>query len=124
MSFFLDKLHAAQGARREELERPKTSFLERLHAAEDEIREKNIDPWLPTLKTVHGQLDKNGVERISTQLIMDILDVPQNERGKNYRRLAKLMASLGWTAQRMIAPDRKACLEQVRGYCREPFHRA
>ena len=68
MSFFLDKLHAAQGARREELERPKTSFLERLHAAEDEIREKNIDPWLPTLKTVHGQLDKNGVERISTSV--------------------------------------------------------
>lgn len=95
-----------------------TFFVERLRQRIAEQAARNIDPWLATLSTVRGQIDKNGCEQISTQLLLDILEVPQHERAKNYRRLARLMASLGWTAQRMIGATRGAYLDQVRGYSR------
>jgi hypothetical protein len=40
------------------------------------------------------------------------------------RRLAKLMADLGWTAVRVRGLTRGGYLEQVRGYCREPLSHA
>jgi len=94
------------------------SFMDKLCAAENESAMRNIDPWLVTLAGVRGKVGK-GVEQISTQLLMDILNVAQHERGKNYRRLSRCMAALGWTAQRMLAPNRRAYLEQVRGYARD-----
>jgi hypothetical protein len=95
-----------------------TSFVERLRQKKAEQAARSIDPWLITLESLRGQIDHKGCEQISTQLLMDILEVPQHERAKNYRRLARLMAGLGWTAQRMIGPTRGAYLDQVRGYCR------
>jgi hypothetical protein len=94
------------------------SLIERFHQLKAEQAARNIDPWLTRLESVRGTVDK-GVEQISTQLLLDILEVPQHERAKNYRRLARLMASLGWTAQRMIGPTRGAYLDQVRGYSRD-----
>ena len=94
------------------------TLLEQLHQRKAELAARNVDPWLAILSTVSGQIDNKGCEQISTQLLMDILEVPQHERAKNYRRLARLMASLGWTAQRMIGPTRGAYLDQVRGYSR------
>jgi len=42
---------------------------------------------------------RHGLERISTQNVMDVLGVEQRERSAgSYRRLATLMAALGWTA--------------------------
>ena len=38
--------------------------------------------------------------------------------------LAKLMAELGWMAVRVRGLTRGGYLEQVRGYCRQPFHHA
>src|SRR6266403_163458 len=41
-------------------------------------------------------------ERLSTQTLLDILEVPQRSRtAGTYRRLAKLMAELGWAAMRV-----------------------
>ena len=94
------------------------TFVEQLRLAIAEQAARNIDPWLAILSTVHGQIDNKGCEQISTQFLLDILEVPQRDRAKNYRRLARLMASLGWTAQRMIGPTRGAYLDQVRGYSR------
>jgi hypothetical protein len=94
------------------------SLIEQFRQRKAEQTARNIDPWLATLSNVHGQIDNKGVEQISTQLLLDILEVPQHERAKNYRRLARLMAGLGWTAQRMIGPTRGAYLDQVRGYSR------
>jgi hypothetical protein len=94
------------------------TLLEQLHQRKAELAARNIDPWLTRLESVRGRIDNKGCEQISTQLLLDILEVPQHERAKNYRRLAKLMASLGWTAQRMLAPNRRAYLEQVRGFAR------
>ena len=98
------------------------SWLEKLHLAKAELAAQNADPWRLPLERVHGKIGNDGIERITTQLLFDILEVPQQSRGAGAcRRLAKLMADLGWTAVRLRGLTRGGYLEQVRGYCREPL---
>ena len=60
------------------------------------------------------------MERISTQMLMDILQVPQRQRTAGaYRHLAKLMAEFGWAAVRVRDFNRRGFKEQVRGYIRD-----
>ena len=55
----------------------------------------------------------------STQTLLDMLEVPQQGRtAGTYRRLAKLMAGLGWAAVRVRDLTRGGYKEQVRGYVR------
>jgi hypothetical protein len=50
---------------------------------------------------------------------MDLLEVPQRKRTAGaYRRLATLMAELGWSAVRVRDLTRGGYKEQVRGYVR------
>ena len=86
----------------------------KLAAAEPSI------PWSHTLERVRGKIGDDGIERITTQLLFDILEVPQRSRGAGAcRRLAKLMAEVGWMAVRVRGLTRGGYLEQVRGYCRD-----
>ena len=72
---------------------------------------------------MRGKAGFDGLERISTQVLLDILEVPQRERtAGTYRHLATLMAELGWTAVRVRDFTRGGYKEQVRGYVRT--HRA
>ena len=81
---------------------------------------RNGDLWRLSLERVRGKIDFDGLERVSTQTLLDILEVPQcNRRAGTYRRLAKLMAELGWTAVRVRDLTRGGYKEQVRGYCRD-----
>jgi hypothetical protein len=49
-----------------------------------------------------------------------MLEVPQRSRtAGTYRRLAKLMAELGWSAVRVRDMTRGGYKEQVRGYVRD-----
>ena len=101
------------------------SWLEKLHEARAELAARNADPWRLTLERVRGKIGDDGIERVTTQLLFDILEVPQGGRGAGAcRRLAKLMAELGWMAVRVRGFTRGGYLEQVRGYCREPIHRS
>jgi hypothetical protein len=96
------------------------SFLEKMRAAAAEAAQP-IDPWRLRLERVRGTTGFDGLERISTQTLMDILEVPQRQRtAGTYRRLAKLMTELGWTAVRVRDLTRGGYKEQVRGYCRVP----
>ena len=98
------------------------SWLDKLHEAQAKLAAQNADPWRLRLERVHGKIGDDGIERITTQLLFDILEVPQRSRGAGAcRRLAKLMAELGWMAVRVRGLTRGGYLEQVRGYCREPF---
>ena len=118
----LQKFDAARGAG--------MSFLARLHEEKAKIAAGRGDPWLLRLKRVQGQVDYDGLERVSTQKLLDILEVPQTRRtAGTYRLLKKTMAELGWTAVRVRDMTRGGYLEQVRGYCRDarnrqPFHHA
>jgi hypothetical protein len=81
--------------------------------------ERPDDPWLAPLQRVRGKVEFDGLERVSTQGLLDMLGVPQRSRtAGTFRRLAKLMAELGWTAVRVRDLTRGGYLEQVRGYCR------
>ena len=98
------------------------SWLEELHEEQKKLAAQNGDPWRLPLERVHGKIGDDGIERITTQLLFDILELPQRSRGTGAcRRLAKLMAELGWMALRIRGLTRGGYLEQVRGYCRQPL---
>lgn len=95
------------------------SLLEKLRAQSLEV-EAPADPWLAPLLRVRGKVDFGGQERVSSQTALDVLQVPQRGRtAGTYRRLAKLMAELGWTAVRVRDLTRGGYKEQVRGYVRD-----
>jgi hypothetical protein len=67
-------------------------------------------------KWSRGQIEA----RLTTQIVLDVLSVPQrNRRAGTYRRLAKVMSELGWTAVRVRGLTRGGYLEQVRGFARD-----
>jgi hypothetical protein len=100
-----------------------TTFMERLRRAE--AKYAAADPWRITLERVRGKIDFfDGLERVSSQTLLELLEVPQRNRSAGtFRRLAKVMAELGWTAVRVRDLTRGGYKEQVRGYCREPRDR-
>jgi hypothetical protein len=101
------------------------SFIEKLKQAQTDLAAQNADPWRLPLERLHGKIGDDCVERITTQLLFDVLEVPQRNRGAGAcRRLAKLMAELGWMAVRVRGLTRGGYREQVRGYCREPLRSA
>ena len=96
------------------------SFLTKLHEAEAEMAARDADPWRLRVGTCTRQIGDDGIERVTTQTLFDILEVPQRSRGAGAcRRLAKLMAELGWMAVRVRGLTRGGYLEQVRGYARD-----
>ena len=81
---------------------------------------KKLIPGSCGLNEFAAGVGDDGIERITKQLLFDILEVPQRSRGAGAcRRLAKLMAELGWMAVRVRGLTRGGYLEQVRGYCRD-----
>ena len=95
------------------------SFLEKMRAAAAEAAQP-VDPWRLRLERVRGTTGFDGLERVSTQTLLDMLEVAQRSRtAGTYRRLAKLMAELGWTAVRVRDLTRGGYKEQVRGYVRD-----
>jgi hypothetical protein len=78
------------------------------------------DSWLVQLEGVRGKVGDDGVERIATHELFDILEVPQRRRTAGAsRRLARLMRELGWSPVRMRGLTRGGFLDQVRGYARD-----
>jgi hypothetical protein len=79
------------------------------------------DPWRLTLARVRGKVDfYDGLERVSSQTPLGLLEVPQRNRTPGtFRRLSKLMTELGWSAVRVRDLTRGGYKEQVRGYCRD-----
>jgi hypothetical protein len=89
-------------------------------------RSRAVDrPVAPAAGARAGDDSFDELERISTQTLMDILEVPQRRRtAGTYRHLATLTAELGWTAVRVRDMTRGGYKEQVRGYVRTaPSHR-
>ena len=101
------------------------SLMAKLQQAMAEAAARNADPWRLRLERLRGRVDPDGVERLTTQDVFDVLEVAQRNRTTAAcRRLAKVMRELGWTALRVRGLTRGGYLEQVRGYCRAPGARA
>jgi len=79
------------------------------------------DPWRLRLERVRGKIGDDGVERISTQALFDLLEVPQRSRSAAAcRRLAQRMRELGWNGMKARGLTQAGYRDQVRGYAREP----
>ena len=77
------------------------TFRERLREEEAKaVAAELADPWRLRLERVRGKVDFfDKLERISSQTLLDLLDVPQRNRtAATFRRVAKIMAELGWAA--------------------------
>ena len=77
------------------------TFRERLREEEEKAAAaESADPWRLALERVRGNVDFfDGLERVSSQTLLDLLEVPQRNRtAGTYRRLARVMAKLGWAA--------------------------
>jgi hypothetical protein len=95
------------------------SLLAKLRAAQEET-EQSVDPWRLRLERVRGTTGFDGLERISTQTLLDILEIPQRKRtAGTYRHLAKIMSELGWAAVRVRDFNGRGFKEQIRGYVRD-----
>ena len=57
------------------------TFRDRMHEAAKAVAAESADPWLLTLKRVRGKVDFfDRLERISSQTLLDLLEVPQRDR--------------------------------------------
>jgi hypothetical protein len=86
---------------------------------------ETADPWRLTLERLRGKIDfSDGLERVSSQTLLDLLEVPQRNRTAGaFQRLAKVMAELGWSAIRVRDFNGRGFKETIRGYCRDARQR-
>jgi len=81
---------------------------------------RDADLWRMTLERLRGRIGDDGVERVATQTVFDVLQVPQRARGAGAcRRLAKHMRDLGWRPIKARGLNQRGLLEQIRGYARD-----
>ena len=79
-----------------------------------------VDPWLLRLEGLKGKVWDDGIGRISTQTVFDILEVPHRSRTAGAcRRLSKLMRDLGWHPIKARGLTPSGFRDQVRGYARD-----
>ena len=96
------------------------SFRDLLRQSRAQALASNTDPWRPRLEVVRGKVSDDGVERVATQTLFDMLEVPQRSRSAGAcRRLAKLMRELGWSSVKARGLTAGGFRDQVRGYARD-----
>jgi len=96
------------------------AFIELLRRARDEAPARSMDPWKLRLERVRGKIGDDGIERVGTQELFDLLQVSQRSRTAGAcRRLAKLMRELGWNAVKTRGLTQSGFTDQVRGYARD-----
>jgi hypothetical protein len=84
-----------------------------------------LDPWRLRLERVRGKVGYDAIERVSTQTLFDILEVPQRARNAGAcRRLAKLMRELGWHPIKARGLTPGGFTDQVRGWARDRSEKA
>lgn len=68
-------------------------------AAEEVVKNDPLlnDPWFAPTSRLHGRVDWDGYEYITSQQCLDALEVPMHARdGALVRRLTKIMRAHGW----------------------------
>jgi hypothetical protein len=95
------------------------SWIAKLKETQKKAQER-IDPWHLRLEGLKGKIWDDGIERISTQTVFDVLEVPHRSRTAGAcRRLAKLMLELGWHPIKARGLTPGGFRDQVRGYARD-----
>ena len=100
------------------------SWIETLRGAREQAVRQCAHPWVVRLEGLRGSLAHDGIERVTTQAVFDLLEVPQRARtAAACRQLARLMRDMGWTSVRTRSLSPTGFRDQVRGYAREARHR-
>jgi hypothetical protein len=95
------------------------SFIASLREGKNKVQAPK-DPWHLRLERVRGKVGDDGIERVSTQTLFDVLEVAQRSRtAGTCRRLAKLMRELGWTPIKARGLTQGGFRDQIRGYARD-----
>ena len=93
------------------------SFHDLLRQSRAQASARNTDPWYLRLEGLRGKKWDDNIERISTQTVFDVIEVPHRSRTAGAcRRLAKLMRELGWSPIKARGLTPGGFREQVRGY--------
>lgn len=102
------------------------SFMQKLReAAQSALKAPAEDPWMPALRKIKGKVGQDGIERISTTDLFDMLEVPMRTRPALTVRLSNVMRRLGWKNIRARGLNPGSYRDRVRGYAREaPGHQA
>src|SRR6185437_7773895 len=101
------------------------SFIASLTLAREQSLKSAKDPWHLRLEGIRGKKWDDGLERISTNSILDFLEVPQRSRGAGAcRRLSKLMHELGWHPIKARGLTPGGFRDKVRGYARDTTRQA
>jgi hypothetical protein len=96
------------------------SFVETLKKRRAQAHQRTADAWNMRLERVRGKVGDDGIERVATQAVFDLLEVPQRGRTAGAcRRLARTMGQLGWTPVRARGLTQTGLRDQVRGYARD-----
>jgi hypothetical protein len=96
------------------------SFMQRLRDAVHAVKQADKeDPWTPTLRKIKGKIGRDGVERVSTTDLFDILEMPMGARPAQTVRLSRVMRQFGWQNIRARGLNPGSYRDRVRGYARE-----
>jgi hypothetical protein len=96
------------------------SFIQQLRELAEATRNSSPeDPWEPTLRKLKGRTGPDGVERISTADVFDLIEVPMRRRASETVRLSRLMRRLGWSNIRARGLNPASYRDRVRGFTRE-----
>jgi hypothetical protein len=95
------------------------SWIAKLKEAQKQAQ-KRTDPWHLRLEGLKGKIWDDGIERVSTQTVFDVLEVPHRSRTAGAcRRLANLMLELGWHPIKARGLTPGGFRDQVRGCARD-----
>ncbi len=94
------------------------AFVERLRSIREAASVSSLHPWTDKLSKIKGRFYPDGIERIGTQELFDVLDVPIAQRQGQARPLTEIMIKLGWTAVRFRALTRAGFRDRIRGFAR------
>jgi hypothetical protein len=96
------------------------SWVGALKQARAEVVARRADPWRLRLEGLRGKIGDDAVERVSTQTVLDLLNVPQRNRGAGAcRRLAKVMRELGWHPIKARGLTPTGVRDQIRGWAKD-----
>jgi hypothetical protein len=93
--------------------------VQRLRRVVSTADKHDADPWRMKLEQLKGrEYGSDGLERVTTKAIFDLLEVPSRNRATAAnRRLSKLMSELGWEAVR-VRGSTTGYRDRARGYAR------
>ena len=93
------------------------SFIASLGQGQAQARKAAKDSWVLRLEGLKGKKWDDGIERVSTQTVFDVLEVPHRFRATGAcRRLSKLMHELGWSPIKARGLTPGGFRDQVRGH--------